>query len=174
MRATELPEATLYRRGGAIEYLSAATKSDAACARFRRGYAQLTAGPSCRSSTWRGGFRFSGAGGHRIPERVSPKTMLQVTRNSLRLRAWKSIAYVRSRKTATASSSKNSSAGTMATQCISQSGSFKITMSKFGTVIVSCSGWNAKDDDERRATRRAPDRDGCSYSCGDPIARAGI
>src|SRR3984885_14048729 len=94
MRATELPEATLYRRGGAIEYLSAATKSDAACARFRRGYAQLTAGPSCRSSTWRGGFRFSGAGGHRIPERVSPKTMLQVTRNSLRLRAWKSIAYV--------------------------------------------------------------------------------
>jgi hypothetical protein len=36
----------------------------------------------------------------------------------------------------------------MVMRFISQSGSFKITTSKSGTVIASCFGWNAKDDDE--------------------------
>jgi hypothetical protein len=94
--------------------------------------------------------------------------MLRVKRNCLTLRAWKSIIYARSRKTANASSSKNLYAETMAMPFISQSRSFKITMSKSGTVIGMCSCWNAKgaDDGERPAARCAPDRDRRRYRLG--------
>jgi hypothetical protein len=51
---------------------------------------------------------------------------------------------------------ENSFAGRMATRFIWQRGSFKITMSKSGTVIASSSGWNAKDDDKHPATKCAP------------------
>jgi hypothetical protein len=58
----------------------------------------------------------------------SAKAKLQAVRNSPRLSAWKSIVYARSRKTASASSSRNSFAGTTATLFISQSGAFRSTI----------------------------------------------
>jgi hypothetical protein len=49
----------------------------------------------------------------------------------------------------------------MATRFISQSGTFKITISKSGPVIASFFGWNTKDDDddERRTTGCSRGRD---------------
>jgi hypothetical protein len=94
------------------------------------------------------------------PERHAPRLptcKLCVLRSSLRLRVCKRIAYARSRNTATASTSKNSSAGTMDTRFISQSGTFKITISKSGPVIASFLGWNTKDDDgDERPTTGCP------------------
>ena len=56
--------------------------------------------------------------------------LVAVRQSSLRLRVCKRIAYARSRNTASASTSKNWSAGMMATRFISQSGIFRITISK--------------------------------------------
>ena len=43
-------------------------------------------------------------------------------------------------------------------------------------LILSCSssGWNAKDDNERRAARCSPDRDGCRHYCGSGCTRRNL
>jgi hypothetical protein len=95
------------------------------------------------------------------PERASSKITDLLVAGSAKLaqvaRVCKRTAYARSRNTATASTSKNWSAGTMATRFISQSGIFKITILKSGLEITSFFGWNTKDDDgDERPTRGCP------------------
>jgi hypothetical protein len=58
----------------------------------------------------------------------SPKAKLQAVRTSPRLSPWKNVVYARSRKTASASSSRNSFAGATATLFNSQNGAFRSTI----------------------------------------------
>jgi len=60
----------------------------------------------------------------------------------------------------------NRSAGTMATRFVSQSGIFRITVSKSGPVIASFFGWKTRDDDgdERPAQQQRLIREREAYA----------